>query len=64
MTNLRKWKKKIAKAKNGEDFFYILKLLNEEIYEKKCYPAKYIIRCECGDCEKCRARWLNKKVEK
>lgn len=59
MTNLEKWKEKLAEAKDGEDFMYTLELMDNEIYEKQCYPA-----CEFDNCEKCKAGWLDKEVER
>ena len=63
MTNLKKWKQKLAEAKDGEDFLYILEQMNDEIYEKQCYPAQEAIGCELDNCEECKARWLDEEAE-
>lgn len=60
MTNFEKWKKKLAEAKDGEDFMYILEQMDDEIYEKQCYPA---LGCEFDNCNECKARWLDMEAK-
>ena len=63
MTNLEKWKKKLAEAKDGDDFMYTLELMNDDIYEKQCYQAEGSVRCLTDNCEKCKAKWLDMEAE-
>ena len=53
ITNLEKWKQKILEAKDGSDFLYILKQMNNEI--------SWTQYCQC---EECKAKWFDKKAEK
>ena len=59
MTNLKKWKQKLAEAKDGSDFMYILGQMDNEIFEKQCCKAKRT----CEYCEECKARWLDMETE-
>ena len=68
MTYLEKWKKKLAEAKDGENFLYILEQMNDEIYEKQCYekqcfPTQEAIEYELDNCEECKVRWFDSEVK-
>lgn len=62
MTNLEKWKKKIAEAKDGSDFMYIIEQMNDELYEKCCLKMRENC-CEFSKCNKCQAKLLDMEVE-
>jgi len=64
MTNLEKWKKKIAEAKDGEDFIYQRGLMKKEFFVKQCCPSQDDNYCdEFDDCNECKARWLDMEAE-
>ena len=60
MTNLEKWQRKLAEAKDAEDFIYQFNRMSSEFFEKQCFPTPEADYCVGIDnCKECKVRWLN-----
>ena len=61
MTNLEKWKQKLAEAKDGYELLETINKMNAAhtrwCWEPATRPCKY------ADCEDCKAKWLDREVE-